>query len=312
MSGLNEDVLFNRNIKNVVDKNFNIFYLVIYSSVIFIFINSNFYTIKSSINYFQLFANAVLLLTTFYLIFITQKHSTNKSGFYYFTSIGFSFIYYGLFVITLDTVFVYPKEVINISSKLLFVCGYSLLAIGVTKWIRYNENRQDELSYQANTDELTGILNRRSFTKYIEHAFKNAKIHSEPFSLIIIDIDFFKDINDTYGHMVGDEILKSLSQLMESSFRTTDKVCRWGGEEFAILLPSTSMNNACNVAEKIRKKVENSFHQVKEKSISYTISLGVSESLAIDETIDKIINRADKALYKAKDSGRNCVKAIRT
>ncbi len=312
MRGVNEDVFYNRNLKNINEKSFKIFSIVIYSSFIFIFINFSFYTTKSSINYFQLFANAILLLTTLYLIFITQKHSTNKSGFYYYTSIGFSFAYYGLFVIALDTIFVYPKEVVNISSKLLFVCGYSLLAIGVTKWIRYNENRQDELSYQANTDELTGILNRRSFTRYLEHAFKNAKIRSEPFSLIIIDIDFFKDINDTYGHMVGDEILKSLSQLMESSFRTSDKVCRWGGEEFAILLPSTGMNNAKNVAEKIRNKVENCSYQVKEKSISYTISLGVSESLVIDENIDKIINRADKALYKAKDSGRNCVKAIRT
>jgi diguanylate cyclase (GGDEF)-like protein len=295
-----------------VGKSFNIFYLVIYSSAVFIIINSAFYTIKPQIIFFQLFANAVLLLTTLYLIYITQKHSTNKSGFYYYTSIGFSFVFYGLFIITLDTVFVYVEEVVNIASKLLFVCGYSLLTIGVTKWVRYNENRQDELSYQANTDELTGILNRRSFTKYIEHEFKHAKMRSEPFSLIIIDIDFFKDINDNYGHIVGDEILKNLSQLMKSSFRTTDKVCRWGGEEFAILLPSTSMINANNVAEKMRLKVENVSHQVKDKSINYTISLGVSESLAIDETIDQIINRADTALYKAKDGGRNCVRAIRT
>ncbi len=294
-----------------VGKSFNIFYLVIYSSIVFIVINSAFYTLKPVIIYFQLFANAVLLLTTLYLIYITQKHSTNKSGFYYYTSIGFSFVFYGLFIITLDTVFVYPVEAVNISSKLLFVFGYSLLAIGVTKWIRYNENRQDELSYQANTDELTGILNRRSFTRYIEHEFRNAKMLSEPFSLIIIDIDFFKNINDSYGHIVGDEILKSLSQLMKLSFRATDKVCRWGGEEFAILLPSTSLNNANNVAEKIRQKVEELSHQVKGNSINYTISLGVSESLATDDSIDQIINRADTALYKAKDNGRNCVRAIR-
>ena len=294
-----------------VGKNFNIFYLVIYSSIVFIVINSTFYTLKTDINYFQSFANTVLLLTTLYLIYITQKHSTNKSGFYYYTSIGFSFVFYGLFIITLETIFIYREEVVNISTKLLFVFGYSLLAIGVTKWIRYNENRQDELSQQANTDELTGILNRRSFTRFIEHEFRNAKVLSEPFSLIIIDIDFFKNINDNYGHIVGDEILKSLSGLMKLSFRATDKVCRWGGEEFAILLPSTSLNNANNVAEKIRQKVENVSYQVKDKSINYTISLGVSESLATDDSIDQIINRADAALYTAKDNGRNCVKSIR-
>lgn len=295
-----------------LDKSFNIFYLVIFSSLLFIAINVFFYTLKPLMNTFQLFANSVLLVTTFYLIYITQKHSTNKSGFYYYTSIGFTFVFYGLFIITLDSVFVYSSEVVNISSKILFVFGYGLLAIGVTKWIRYNENRQYELSYQANTDELTGILNRRSFTKYIENEYKNAQLRLEPFSLIIIDIDHFKAINDNNGHVVGDKILKNLSQLMQTSFRTTDKVCRWGGEEFAILLPGTSMSNAVSAAEKIREKVEAAIHHVNDYSIKYTISLGVSESLTTDSSIDQIIKRSDTALYQAKNYGRNCIKAIRT
>lgn len=298
-------------IKNETLKGFNIFYLVIVSSIIFIFINLGFYTFKSAVIYFQLFANFVLLMTTFYLIYITQKNSTNKSGFYYYTSIGFAFLFYGLFIMTLDNIFEYPIEVVSISTKLLFVFGYSLLAIGVTKWVRYNEARQDELSYQANTDELTGILNRRSFTKYIQQEFKNFLVRSEPFSIIIIDIDFFKNINDNHGHMIGDEILKNLSLSMEESFRTTDRVCRWGGEEFAILLPKTSLTNAKTVAENIRQKVEKVTHKLNEASIKYTISIGVSESLTTDASIDQIINRADAALYEAKASGRNCVKVIR-
>ena len=294
------------------NKGFNIFLLVILSSIIFLLLNFFFYQIKHKIDYFDILADFILLLTTFYLIYITQKNSTNKSGFYYYTSIGFAFLFYGLFILTLDNIYIYPESVVKISVKLLFVSGYSLLAIGVTKWIKYNEARQDELSEQANTDELTGILNRRSFTNFVEYEFDKAKTRSEPFSLIIIDIDFFKAVNDTHGHLVGDEILKSLALLMETFFRVADKVCRWGGEEFAVLLPTTSLTNAMLVAEKVRKKVEQQLYDNGTVKIKYTISIGVSESLVVDNSADDIISRADDALYMAKNSNRNCVRSLRT
>jgi diguanylate cyclase (GGDEF)-like protein len=290
---------------------FNIFVLVIVSSIIFLLINIFFYHIKKSIDYFDLFANLFLLLTTFYLIFVTQKNSTNKSGFYYYTSIGFSFLFFGLFILTLDSIYLYQQLAVNISVKSLFVFGYGLLAFGVTKWITYNEARQDELSIQANTDELTGILNRRSFTSYLDLEFKSFKSLSRPFSLIIIDIDFFKLVNDNHGHLVGDEILKSLAKTMHTSFRSADKVCRWGGEEFAVLLPTTSLNNAITVAEKIRQRVEKQYYKENNIHINYTISLGVSESLTSDTNIDNIISRADEALYMAKNCNRNCVRSVR-
>lgn len=294
-----------------VDKNFNVFLLVIASSVALLSINIFFYQLKKDIDYFELMANSILLMTTFYLIYVTQKNSTNKSGFYYFTSIGFSFIFFGLFILTLDYAYIYPESVIKIAVKLLFVFGYSLLAIGVTKWIRYNESRQDELSLQANTDELTGILNRRSFTSFVNYEFKNAKKNSMPFSLVIIDIDFFKTVNDQHGHLIGDRVLKSLAKQMSTSFRAADKVCRWGGEEFAILLPNTSLNNAMTVAEKFRLKIEQQCFSYQLIRIKYTISSGISESLSSDVGVDDIIKRADEALYMAKNNNRNCVHSIR-
>lgn len=293
-------------------KGFNVFLLVIISSVVLLTLNIFFYQKKHGIDYFELMANSILILTTFYLIYITQKNSTNKSGFYYYTSIGFSFVYFGLLILTLDYVYIYNQDVIKIAVKLLFVFGYSLLAIGVSKWIRYNELRQDELSIQANTDELTGILNRRSFTSFLNFEFQNAKRNLTPFSLIIIDIDYFKQVNDEYGHLVGDEILVNLASYMKESFRATDRVCRWGGEEFAVLLPHTSINNAMIVAENFRKKIESAEYNSGDQCINYTISAGVSESLAVDSTIDDIINRADEALYKAKNDSRNCVCYIRS
>lgn len=291
-------------------KGLNMFLLVIVSTFIYILINIFFYQLKEYINYFEFAANSILLLTTFYLIYVTQKHSTNKSGFYYFTSIGFSFVFFGLFILTLNHVYIYSDEAVSISVKLLFVFGYALLAIGVTKWVKYNETRQGELRIQANTDELTGILNRRSITNFIEYEFNNAKDDSQPFSLIIIDVDYFKNVNDNHGHLIGDEVLKHLARILKSSFRSSDKVSRWGGEEFAILLPNTQMNHALEVAEKIRKVIDENPITIKDLIINITISLGVSEFLKSDKCIDNMIHRADEGLYVAKNHNRNCVKFV--
>ncbi|MCB1584692.1 MAG: GGDEF domain-containing protein [Xanthomonadales bacterium] len=290
----------------------NVFLLVIATTVALFILNYFFYKTNNNIQYFEVLANSILIATTFYLIYITQRNSTNKSGFYYYTSIGFAFLYFALLILTLDHIYEYNKDVVKIAVKLLFVFGYSLLAIGVSKWVRYNEMRQGELAVQASTDELTGILNRRSFTSFIKLEFINAKKNFSPFSLAIIDIDYFKQVNDEYGHLVGDEILIDLANLMKSSFRSTDKVCRWGGEEFAILLPGTSLPNAVSAIDHFRQKIENHEYQSSSNTIKYTISAGVSESLTIDKNIDDLIKRADEALYKAKSSNRNCVRSARS
>lgn len=295
---------------NENNKGINIFLLVIVSSFILVAINATFYQLILNIDYFEVLANSILLFTTFYLIYITQKNSTNKSGFYYYTSIGFTFLFFGLFVTTLNHIYIYDHHIVKIATRLLFVFGYSLLAIGVTKWVKYNELRHDELSLQANTDELTGILNRRSFSSFLKFELNKAKKSATSFSLIILDIDFFKSVNDNHGHLFGDEVLKNLAFLMNKSFRSGDKICRWGGEEFAILLPNTSLANAQTVAEKIRKIVANQPFSHDGTIINYTISLGISESLNSDQNIESVISRADEALYEAKNNNRNCVRSI--
>jgi diguanylate cyclase (GGDEF)-like protein len=205
---------------------------------------------------------------------------------------------------------VYKKVLVDLSVKSLFFLGYGLLAIGVTKWIKYNESRREELSLQANTDELTGLLNRRSFTNYIKFEFYNAQRSVTIFSLIIIDIDHFKRVNDQHGHLEGDEVLKQLAEILKSGFRRSDKVSRWGGEEFAILLPDTQLKNAITVAEKLRTKVEKNPFELSNSQLQLTISAGVSESLTSDKDIDDIIKRADEALYLAKNK-RNSVRSLR-
>ena len=161
----------------------------------------------------------------------------------------------------------------------------------------------DELYALAATDGLTGTWNRRQFEKTAFLEIEKAKRYNTPISLIIFDIDHFKEINDHHGHNVGDRVLIELSRLVQNNIRATDILARWGGEEFIVLVPNTSANLAMNLAEKLRACIEaHDFQDID----TVTISFGVSE-FSYGDILDDWINRADKALYLAKSSGRNTV-----
>ncbi len=162
------------------------------------------------------------------------------------------------------------------------------------------------LAYEFSKDPLTGALTRRGFNKIIQKHFEIAEITGLPMSVIITDIDFFKKINDTYGHLAGDEALKHFVKIIKENLRKSDYVFRFGGEEFVILLPNTTLEEAVEIAERIRKSLENSPLIYEGKEIKITASFGVKE-VHPDEPIDKIIKEADEKLYKAKESGRNKV-----
>lgn len=167
--------------------------------------------------------------------------------------------------------------------------------------IQHLDTSIDSLYELAVRDEKTGLYNHRFFKNIFSIELEKAK-RGKKLSLIIIDIDFFKKINDTYGHLVGDKMIKALADLLKESFRKSDVIARFGGEEFFIMLPNTSINKAKIVAERIRKKVLKS----KLKKYKITISLGVAEYKKADN-FQRIEERADKALYKAKKEGRNRV-----
>lgn len=172
---------------------------------------------------------------------------------------------------------------------------------------------QEELKILATTDPLTHLYNRRYFMDASTNIFNLALRYTKPLSIIMLDIDKFKNVNDTYGHQIGDRVLVQLASLLQKSRRNSDFICRYGGEEFVILLPETDQNNALLLAEEIRKKIEMSTITLENSQIiKFTVSLGVSEiNIAKDNTIEQIINRADKALYIAKDSGRNRVASLK-
>ncbi|WP_198314481.1 GGDEF domain-containing protein [Chitinibacter sp. GC72] len=159
----------------------------------------------------------------------------------------------------------------------------------------------------ATTDELTQVPNRREWQQRSSEAIVRSRRYKDPLSIIMLDIDHFKRINDEHGHLVGDVILKRLSQRCSKNLREIDTFARWGGEEFVILLPETDEAHALIVAEKLRHAVcAEPILSEGQTPISLTISLGVTSLSMIDLSLDDLLRRADEALYAAKAAGRNC------
>jgi diguanylate cyclase (GGDEF)-like protein len=176
---------------------------------------------------------------------------------------------------------------------------YLLSLINVTEMVEQSKNYKHNAIY----DNLTQIYNRHKLNEIIVEKLEKAELLENKFSFIILDIDHFKIVNDTYGHLVGDDVLIHLSKIIKEQIRDTDVFARWGGEEFVLLLSDVDIDTASEIADKLRVKIElEYFPEVN----NITCSFGVS-SYEKDDTIDTITNRADKALYEAKESGRNKV-----
>jgi diguanylate cyclase (GGDEF)-like protein len=174
---------------------------------------------------------------------------------------------------------------------------------------RHLEEQNAELERLANTDYLTNLYNRRRFFQAAEDEFAGSIRSRNPISISLMDLDFFKRINDTYGHMVGDQVLIHIAKIIRMHCRVSDVAARYGGEEFIILHPSIDRQNAFQVAERIRKGVEAKPYISEEDEISVTLSAGVVDTQVRSDVkrIDDILGLADKALYRAKDAGRNRV-----
>ena len=158
----------------------------------------------------------------------------------------------------------------------------------------------------AHTDELTQLFNRRQFVHVAER-----RIHEWPTSastcLLMFDVDYFKKINDSYGHDIGDRVLQSIADTTRKEMRQKDVLARFGGEEFIALLAETSIQDALLIADRIRERIQNECLHLKERSLSFTVSIGVAELKSHRQDLDELVKQADLALYQAKENGRNCV-----
>jgi diguanylate cyclase (GGDEF)-like protein len=166
-----------------------------------------------------------------------------------------------------------------------------------------------ELRNLSNLDSLTQIYNRRRLLEEVSKEIKRAQRYKHPVSILMIDINLFKSINDHYGHLAGDEVLKTIATACQSRLRATDILGRFGGEEFIILLPETGQTSAGKVAEAIRQHVASLTIVYDDQPIQVTVSIGVNTASEIDEKVseDQLIDLADQAMYQAKKAGRNQV-----
>ncbi|ATX79341.1 diguanylate cyclase (GGDEF) domain-containing protein [Mariprofundus aestuarium] len=182
-----------------------------------------------------------------------------------------------------------------------FFAGFSLLALGFIYHFRRLSRLNDQLVIISNTDKLSGLYNRVKMDSVLIEQKANVDRYGQGVSLILIDIDFFKEINDTYGHSVGDAVLVGFSELMRSNVRATDYVGRWGGEEFLIVCPNTGVNDAYKLADKLLKKVRDCTFEGGSK---ITISAGIA-GFSKETSIKDILIHVDTALYQSKQAGRN-------
>ncbi len=184
------------------------------------------------------------------------------------------------------------------------VIQYAYITVqDVTQLTAYQQKLKD-LSIR---DSLTKIYNRRYFEKRLEEEFERHKRYSGTFSIIMQDIDYFKNVNDTYGHQAGDYVLKTFASLIVSNIRKVDIFARYGGEEFCCLLPETGLESAMNVAEFLRARIESNIFQFRDTPIRITMSQGVAELQEGTVSAESLLQKADNALYEAKRSGRNQV-----
>jgi diguanylate cyclase (GGDEF)-like protein len=236
------------------------------------------------------------------LIYVAYMIQDRTSGiFYTLASI--------IIILTVNFFIELQLSQVAINSGILGLVIGSFLSYTYTNKITNYENslkqQNTSLSVLASTDYLTGIMNKRMFNDISEHYFQTAQKNHFHLTLVLLDLDHFKKVNDTYGHQAGDQLLKRFVKKLERILNKSDIFARIGGEEFAILLSQINSDDAYILAEKIRKEIENDFITYEGQDIFVTTSIGISENKETDTEFKNIFSRADIALYQAKNEGRN-------
>ena len=177
--------------------------------------------------------------------------------------------------------------------------------------ITERKKMEDELRRLATTDPLTGVNNRRRYTEISEREIARCRRYGQPLSVMMLDADHFKRVNDTYGHDIGDRVLKSLARICRETIRDSDILCRFGGEEFTVTLPDTAPETAAEAAERLRAALAEARVPLDDGvEIQFTVSIGVTSLIDADGGLETLLARADGALYQAKEQGRNRIVAV--
>ena len=187
------------------------------------------------------------------------------------------------------------------------IMAFSVMSVIGYYFKQATTNRELEIEDLANTDHLTGLQTRRSMQKDLDGDIKRTLMDHQESVVIMADIDHFKSINDTYGHDCGDKVLKEISQRLKENLRYGDKIYRWGGEEFLIILTNISLNDAKSVAQSLRSDVASAIFAFEKRELNISMTFGLARLNEAFSDIEQVIKKADEALYHGKESGRNCV-----
>ena len=282
---------------------------ILSSSILFLFIEGTFFSIDKDINLFGLSIYGSMSLIMLLSLFVVQKIVSIKEV-YFYLSAGFSFAYVSLFIRTIEAIHVYPIGKVYVLEDMFRLVGFGFVVVAIIKWIKHDEEINVRLLELASLDDLTGIANRRVFDIELKREVANAKRYNKPLSLLTIDLDHFKVINDKHGHFFGDLVLKMFVKEISALVREGDTFSRWGGDEFCIVLPETEAKSAYSVAEKIRFAVKNIHVKTDGEPIYFTTSIGVTQLKKEDKDVIQLVERADKALYSAKEAGRDTSKTL--
>lgn len=221
-----------------------------------------------------------------------------------------------IFTFSITYYMLYLNYDINLKASMIFSIIVPLVISAPISWYTIGliievHSLKDEIEKLANYDVLTNLLTRRAFILKANACIEVSKRKNEYVSLLIIDLDYFKRINDEYGHPVGDKVLVDFSNILKNNFRKADILCRFGGEEFICLLSNTNEEKATLLVERLFKKVRENRFYIKGKHIKYTMSIGIkTEKIKNSFSIDTCIQDADKALYIAKNEGRDCFRTF--
>lgn len=198
---------------------------------------------------------------------------------------------------------VFPLE---ISISKIAVAG-SVEMVAVVRDVSDRSKLMQELTEAASLDHLTGLANKRVFNEELARQVSTANRYQRSLCLIVCDLDHFKRVNDNYGHSSGDQVLKKVAQAISESIRDVDVAARWGGEEFAILLPETKLDGAVTQAERIKDTIQACTFWFDDTEVRVSASFGVVEMSNKEQNVGDLFDHADKLLYRAKRAGRNCV-----
>jgi len=256
----------------------------------------------------------ILLFGSIFIVAIFDELPEDKSSFIWLSVVpalifimkGRKGIYWSLIYLMVHFLFVLISGKINVNALMDTYLSYLVVSVIFYFYAWMSERYREVWESIARTDSLTGVLNRVAFEDILNKEIKEARRYSKQLSLIIFDVDNFKSINDGFGHLFGDRVLKKVAGIVRESLRESDVFARWGGEEFIILLPNTNLERAVSIADKLRRRI----HSYRfSNDLEVTASFGVTQ-LEEEDDVVRFVMKADKALYTAKKNGKNRVESF--